>query len=157
MLAPCPHAHPGPDARRDLPSALAEGRRRCEAAGERWTPPRHRTYELLLAAPGPVKAYDLIRRFGPTPGATKPPTVYRSLDLLMALGLVHKVQTLSAYVACAHGEREHSAGFLICACCGRAVELGEDLSLAALTGDGRHGYVVESVRLEISGRCPDCR
>ncbi len=155
MLAPCPHAHSGPEARRDLPSALAEGRQRCEAAGERWTRPRHRTYELLLAAPGPMKAYDLIRRFGATPGATKPPTVYRSLDLLMTLALVHKVQTLNAYVACARGGDAHSAGFLICDCCGRVDELDQDL--AALAEDAAHGYDVESVRLEISGRCPDCR
>lgn len=155
MSAPCPHAHPGLEFPRDPTNALVEGRRRCEAAGERWTPPRHRTYELLLAAPGPMKAYDLLREYQPGSGATKPPTIYRSLDFLMALGLVHKVQTLSAYVACAQGAREHSAGFLICDCCGRVDELDEDL--ATLTDDARHGYAVESVRLEISGRCPDCR
>ncbi len=155
MLAPCPHAHPRPNAGRDLPSALAEGRRRCEAAGERWTTPRHRTYEMLLAAPGPMKAYDLIRRFGATPGATKPPTVYRSLDLLMTLGLVHKIEALSAYVACAHGGDAPGAGFLICDCCSRVDELDRDL--AAIADDAARGYHVESVRLEIRGRCPDCR
>lgn len=151
----CPHTHLGAEATRDLSEALADGRRRCEAAGERWTPPRNRTYELLLAAPGAVKAYDLIRRFGPTPGAAKPPTVYRSLDLLMTLGLVHKVEALSAYVACAHGGDAHGAGLLICGCCGRVEELDGDL--AAVADDATRGYEIESVRLEISGRCPDCR
>ena len=89
MDRPCPHRHLGLDPTLDLSKALDRGQRRCEAAGERWTAPRHRTYELLLAAPGAVKAYDLIRRFGPNARAAKPPTGYRSLDLLMALGLVH--------------------------------------------------------------------
>lgn len=89
MDRPCPHGHFELAPTRDLSKALDRGQRRCEAAGGRWTAPRHRTYELLLAAPGAVKAYDLIRRFGPNARAAKPPTGYRSLDLLMALGLVH--------------------------------------------------------------------
>ncbi len=137
--------------------ALKAARARCEAAGERWTVPRERTYELLAEAATPMKAYELISRFNLRPGATKPPTVYRSLDLLMALGLVHKVARLSAYVACARGGGAHAASFLICDCCGRIDELDQDLSLAVLTGQAPLGYVVEDVRLEISGRCPDCR
>lgn len=155
MNQPCSHLH-GPAAVRDMSQALAEAKRRCAAAGETWTAPRHRTYELLLQAAGPVKAYDLMRRYQPGGGA-KPPTVYRSLDFLMGLGLVHKIETLSAYVACEHGQGAHAAAFLICACCGRTRELDPaDAQPQRLVGDG-HGYAIESVRLEISGRCPDCR
>jgi Fur family zinc uptake transcriptional regulator len=73
--------------------ALAAGRARCEAAGESWTEPRRRTYALLVGARKPVKAYDLIQQFARGQSATKPPTVYRSLDLLMTIGLVQKVIT----------------------------------------------------------------
>lgn len=135
--------------------ALAEAQRRCAAAGETWTPPRHRTYELLLEADGPVKAYDLMRRYQPGGGA-KPATVYRSLDFLMGLGLVHKIETLSAYVACDQGQGAHAAAFLICGCCGRTLELDPAEARLELLVGGRHGYVIESVRLEICGRCPDC-
>lgn len=87
---------------------------RCEAAGEKWTAPRRRTYALLAAAPRPMKAYDLIRDFGVSSGVAKPPTVYRSLDLLMGLGLVHKVASLSAYVVCAADAPHTSTNFLVC-------------------------------------------
>lgn len=49
------------------------------AAGQRWTPSRRRTYELLLRAGAPVKAYDLISSYAVAGEAVaKPPTVYRA-------------------------------------------------------------------------------
>jgi DNA-binding PadR family transcriptional regulator len=59
---------------------------RCEAAGQRLTPPRRRVLEMLLKAGQPVKAYDLIAAFGDGGPPAKPPTVYRALDFLSKLG-----------------------------------------------------------------------
>ena len=87
MSGPCPHSHPEPQDAAHVQHALDAARARCEAAGENWTEPRRRTYALLVSAGKPVKAYDLIQQFGAGVRATKPPTVYRSLDLLMGIGL----------------------------------------------------------------------
>ena len=65
------------------------------------------------------------------------------------------LEALNAFFACAGGGDAHSAYFLICDCYGRLDELDQDL--AALTDHAARGYEVESARLEISGRCPDCR
>lgn len=130
---------------------------RCEAAGEKWTPPRQRTYALLAAAPGPMKAYDLIRYFGAASGAAKPPTIYRSLDLLMGLGLVHKVASLSAYVVCAADAPHASTSFLVCDCCHTVEELPEP-DRAVVAGEAaRTGYAVDHIDLELRGRCRRCR
>ena len=47
-----------------LERALGASERRIADAGERMTAPRRRVLTLLLEAGEPVKAYDLIGRFG---------------------------------------------------------------------------------------------
>lgn len=69
-----------------------------------------------MEAGKPVKAYDLIGAFCPGRALAKPPTVYRSLEFLEGLGLVHRLASLSAFVACAGGFERHQAEFLICDC-----------------------------------------
>lgn len=134
---------------------LAEGR--CQADGERMTGPRRRVLELLLGAGEPVKAYDLIARFGTDGQAAKPPTVYRALEFLERQGMVHRIASISAYVACTGGDPSHAAAFLICDCCGATQEVhparGDSFALAAEAA----GYVIERTTIEGHGRCPACR
>ncbi|MND69853.1 Zinc uptake regulation protein [compost metagenome] len=141
--------------------ALALVEARCVAEGERMTAPRRRVLELLLAAGEPVKAYDLIARYGADGQAAKPPTVYRALEFLEKRGLAHRIASISAYVACtadATGEgRGHAAAFLICDCCGAAEEVavqGGDAFARAAAGAG---YAIERTTIEGHGRCPACR
>jgi len=154
VSGPCPHSHPEPQDAAHVQHALDAARARCEAAGENWTEPRRRTYALLVSAGKPVKAYDLIQQFGAGVRATKPPTVYRSLDLLMGIGLVRKVVTLGAYVACPKAT-DCAAGLLVCSCC-HAVEHLPDARPAAIAG-APQDYLIEQVVLEASGLCPLCR
>ena len=61
----CHHHHAdGPPGEADIERALAVAGDRLTAEGERMTAARTRVLELLLAAGEPVKAYDLIARFG---------------------------------------------------------------------------------------------
>ena len=113
----CSHHHT--DARPDaaqLDRALIAAADRSVAEGERMTAPRRRVLELLLAAGEPVKAYDLIARFGEDGQPAKPPTVYRALEFLERKGLAHRIASISAYVACTSGSIDHAAAFLICDC-----------------------------------------
>lgn len=149
------HADAPPDAGA-VARALAAADADCDARGERMTQPRRRVLELLLAAGEPVKAYDLIARFGDDGQAAKPPTVYRALDFLERQGLAHRIASISAYVACAGGDRGHAAAFLICDCCGATEEVApvaEGLGLAA----EKAGYAIERTTIEAHGRCPACR
>ena len=119
------------------------------------TPQRRRVLELLLAADGPVKAYDLISRFDGDKAA-KPPTIYRALEFLEKRGLAHRIESLNAYVACRLGADTHAAAFLICDCCGAANEIepaGSDALIAAATAKG---YRVDSLTIEARGVCAAC-
>lgn len=145
----------------EVERALTAVEARCAADGERMTAPRRRVLELLLTAGEPVKAYDLIARYGLDGQAAKPPTVYRALDFLERRGLAHRIASISAYVACtadALGEdKSHAAAFLICDCCGAAEEVavqGGDAFARAAAGAG---YAIERTTIEGHGRCPACR
>ena len=88
----CSHHHAGHrPSPADLDRLLTLASERCVAQGERMTEPRRRVLQLLLAAGEPVKAYDLIARFGADGQAAKPPTVYRALEFLERKGLAHRI------------------------------------------------------------------
>ena len=158
MGSHCDHAHgdTGLDAG-EINRALASAEARCVDQGERMTAPRRRVLELLLQAGEPVKAYDLIARYGADGVAAKPPTVYRALEFLEKTGMAHRIASISAYVACSVGDRAHAAAFLICDCCGATEEVtppeGEALHRAAEAA----GYAIARTTIEGHGRCPACR
>jgi Fur family transcriptional regulator, zinc uptake regulator len=138
-----------------LQRAVGAAEAHCVERQERLTAPRRRVLELLLAADGPQKAYDLIAAFGSHGEPAKPPTVYRALEFLERLGFAHRVESLNAYVPC-RIEGGHMAAFLICDCCGAAAEFEPDFT-AQMAGAAAAGYAVRSVTLEARGLCADCR
>jgi Fur family zinc uptake transcriptional regulator len=158
MSHTCEHTH---DHSAPLTTSAKEGRladalAMCAEAGERMTTSRLRTYELILEATGPVKAYDVIDRFHPE-GAAKPPTVYRALSFLEQMGLIHRIESLNAFVACDTHDHKHTAGFLLCDCCGQSVEIAlphlHDVEASA----ERNGFKVNHITLEARGLCKACR
>jgi len=95
----------------------------------------------LLSEPGPA-----------------PITVYRALEFLRANGLVHRIESRNAFVACVHS---HAAGdiivFLICESCGAvgeasSAEVAATIKLAAR----KAGFTPKSPVIEISGICTHC-
>lgn len=143
---------------RALSLGLRSAEALCAAQGHKLTPARRRVLELLMQAGQPVKAYDLISAFrDDTGGSAKPPTVYRALEFLERAGLAHRIESLSAYVACSGEAGEHAAAFLLCDCCGRTEEIAApvDDALRRLASDA--GYTIQTVAIEAHGRCAACR
>jgi len=113
---------------------------------------------LLAKSDKPMSAYDLLdrlRRFG----VKAPPTVYRALETLMERGLVHRIESLGAFVACHNCEEDHAAAaqFAVCRSCGTAVEI-LDRRLTALIRDiGKTmKFHIEREMLEVLGVCARC-
>lgn len=151
------HHHDGPPSATDVSRALGDAEARLTTEGERMTAARLRVLELLLAAGEPVKAYDLIARFGEDGQPAKPPTVYRALEFLERKGLVHRIASISAYVACSSGGADHAAAFLICDCCGATEEVPASVAQGLDRAARDTGYVIERTTIEAHGRCPACR
>ena len=134
--------------------------RACQARGLRLTPIRARVLRLIAEAGRPVKAYDLLDmvRSGEGAGADAPPTVYRALDFLLANGFIHKLESVNSFVACHHpNAAQHSAPFLICDACHKAVELEDEHVVTTLDAQARAlGFSPQTQTLEVHGLCAIC-
>ena len=140
----------------DVETFLKEAEEVSAEHGKKLTRIRRKVLRLLFESPSPAKAYDLLTQLDGE-GAAKPPTVYRALEFLQSMGLVHKIESLNAYVACGHTRHEHSAIFLICNKCGSAEEIHTTLITNALkTETEAAGYKLDHAVIETRGTCRDC-
>jgi Fur family transcriptional regulator, zinc uptake regulator len=130
----------------------------CEGRGVRLTDLRRQVLGLILDRDGPTGAYDLLDQLRSTRHGAAPPTVYRALDFLQEQGLVHRLESRSAFVGCiAEEDHDHAAQFLICRTCGKVTEL-EDHELAHALDDAakRFGFKVGKATIEAEGQCAAC-
>ncbi|WP_292541056.1 Fur family transcriptional regulator [Mesorhizobium sp.] len=92
-------------------------------------------------------------------GLRSPLQIYRALDRLVEQGLVHRIESLSAFALCVHSEcgTHGRAAFAICANCGRASEV-HDLALERVLRRiaRRQGFQTNSATVELSGLCEAC-
>lgn len=139
--------------------AIAQAESICAEKSVRLTPIRRRVLEIVLASHRPVGAYDIIARYAVAGAAPPAPiTVYRALDFLMEAGLVHRIESRNAYLACNHS---HKAGddviFLICDQCGEAGEVHAGPILGAIAeAAGKSGFTPRQPVIEIGGTCARC-
>ena len=111
----------------------------------------------LRQAKEPMSAYAILDRVREA-GISHPPTVYRALNDLMQKGMVHRLQSRSAFVACDHDGCDGKFAFAVCRLCERVVEIAlSDADQAALLGLAPDEISAEQVTLEIAGLCQDCR
>lgn len=140
-----------------LQSALKAAKRHCEASGLRLTPLRQRVLELVWQNHEPVKAYDILDELKQGHASSAPPTVYRALDFLQEEGLVHKIESLNAYVGCGNPEEDHQGQFFICDDCGSVAELDDpDIRDLIQKKANRFGFKVDDEMVEIKGHCQEC-
>ena len=130
----------------------------CRQRGLRFTALRRRVLTLVWDSHKPVGAYDILDRLGAEGRRAAPPTVYRALDFLIEAGLVHRLDSLNAFIGCPDPARSHSGQFLICRQCRTVVEL-DDRDIDTLVGDKARqlGFSAVHQMLEIQGLCSDCR
>lgn len=156
MTQACNHARSRIREHGEISTAMREAETRVADRGSKWTEPRKRVYELLVQAGTPVKAYDLMEAYA-TDRTAKPPTVYRALDFLEQAGLVHRIASLNAFVACdSAGGAAHAAAFLICDCCGSAQEFDPGELRAATSAAKTDGFTPRAITLEVRGCCASC-
>ncbi|QJQ96640.1 MULTISPECIES: transcriptional repressor [Halomonadaceae] len=136
---------------------IQQAENQCQARGVRFTPIRRRVLEMIAGTDGGLKAYDLLDKLALEHAAARPPTVYRALDFLIEQGLVHRIESLNAYVACPCPEHTHGFQLLICHKCGRVEELHLDDVNAQLSARARElGFCVERQTIELLGICDRC-
>jgi Fur family zinc uptake transcriptional regulator len=150
---------PDHDHNRCLDDAMALAEARCVERGQRLTPIRRKVLAALLGSHKPLGAYDIIERLALNKARLAPITAYRALEFLRANGLVHRIASRNAFIACVHN---HAAGelvvFLICEGCGVVGEASSSKVTATLTSAARGaGFTPKSPVIEITGICTHCR
>lgn len=114
--------------------------------------------EALEEAKAPLSAYtilDLLR----DQGFRAPLQVYRALDKLIETGLVHRLESLNAFVACTHpGCDGHGmSAFMICNACGSVRELSDrDIERRLATLASQAGFKTSKTAIELRGTCQNC-
>ena len=140
-----------------LESALSAAEATCHERGFKLTRLRRLVLELVWGSHEPVKAYDILDKLKGEDFSSAPPTVYRALDFLQAEGMVHKIESLNAYVGCARPEQRHVSQFLICHSCGSVAEL-DDQEIRKLLAKkaAKLGFRIDHEMIEIKGICSAC-
>ena len=116
-------------------------------------------YNALVRADEPLSAYAILARLREQ-GLRAPLQVYRALDRLVSTGIVHRLESLNAFVACHQpDDDEHeSIAFTICDICGKVTETN-DARLARRLRDFAKGadFLPHRSVVELRGICRDCR
>jgi Fur family transcriptional regulator, ferric uptake regulator len=130
-----------------------------QAAHVRYNPGRRRVVGRLRVEGRPMSA-DEVRRAEPTMPYS---SIYRTLSVLTAAGVIRRLGGLDglARFELAEEVSRHHHHHLVCADCGTmdtlvlsdSVEAGLDAAAAAAR---RGGFVVDSHRVELIGRCGNC-
>ena len=129
----------------------------CRQRGARLTTQRRQVLAIVSGAGRPVGAYEILDALRTRVPGAAPPTVYRALDFLVEQGLVHRLETLHAFVGCAHPDEPHAGQFLICRACGKVCELEDPLvSRSVQAAADASGFRAEHPVVEIRGRCARC-
>jgi len=86
-----------------------------------------------------------------------PPTIYRALELLIDDGLVHRIQSLNAFIACRHVGHPDRTAFAICDECGSVIEIcGSGIDKILESCSRQFEFKLEESNIELHGACKKC-
>jgi Fur family ferric uptake transcriptional regulator len=131
-------------------------REQLRQRGLRWTPQRRLLLEVLSGAEGHVTGSEIVERCRERDPETTPSTVYRTLDVLEALGYLHHSHGPDGreeFHVLPAAEHAH----LQCIGCGGTWEIPAE-ETAGLVRDlaTAHGFRVDVGHLTIAGTCASC-
>ena len=154
-------AFPAPDHDHDRCAAdgLSHAERICGERAQKLTPIRRHVLQALLKSHKPLGAYEIIERLGLKGPRPAPITAYRALEFLRENGLVHRIESRNAFVACVHNHAARAlVVFLICERCGAVGEASSEEVTSTLTSAARAaGFTPKSPVIELTGICTHCR
>ena len=117
-------------------------------------------YHELVREGCALTAYELLDSVRHS-GIRSPTQVYRALERLAERRLVHRVESMNAFIACTHAHDDdpypQAVAFAICNKCGSVTEI--DLStIDQDLGDcaAKSGFKIDHSFFELHGKCRNC-
>ena len=114
--------------------------------------------DVLEKKAAPLSAYMILEELRGD-GLKAPLQVYRALEKLMSYGLVHRLESLNAFIACSHRSCETSgtSAFVICDKCEHVQEISDEIVSAFLTSLAQKTKMKASKSsIELHGICEGC-
>ena len=114
--------------------------------------------DALRSSEVPMSAYQILDlKAVRAKGLKAPLTIYRALERLIDFGLVHRIESLNAFVGCDQEHHAEPPAFMICQDCKKIIEVGTPGILRALRKQAaEQGFEVDQMHVEMSGRCREC-
>ena len=146
-----------------IDEALARAQAICREKGVRLTPQREQVLSLIWQSHRPLGAYALIEALAKLTGKSiAPPTVYRALEFLMELGLIHRINSLNAFLGCpapeSHRVEANAHYFLICEKCHETQEFVDtQINTNIAEQAAKNAFVAQQKWLEVTGLCKQCQ
>ena len=129
----------------------------CEDAGERLTAPRRAVLEIIAGQDKPIGAYDILRQLGDRLDNPKPPTAYRAIEFWQGRGVIHRIESLNAYVICRSDHHHDGSQFMICDSCGTVGETHLCTLPSPLAEKTKEaGFTLSRWNVELHGTCRHC-
>lgn len=118
---------------------------------------QQRIFDVLKDEKRPFTAYELIDRVS-TDTIWAPPTIYRALRRLIEQGLVHRLESRNAFVACTSSHQKNDwVVFTVCELCNAAEEfIDEELAAGLKARAQQMNFQVLETTLELRGLCRLC-
>lgn len=150
-----------------IDAALKDAQLICEQKSVKLTKLRQQIFLLIWENHKPLGAYTLIEQLADkTQRRIAPPTVYRTLEFLLDLGLIHRINSLNAYIGCSEPQSHQTPSnedvdkhnyFLICKKCHHTQEVIEtSLSDKIKAVSQSFDFLPQEQWLEITGLCEEC-
>jgi len=141
-----------------MSATLTHAKSAFEARGLKWTQLRETVLTEIASSHHAVGAYDIIANLAKRDVRLAPISVYRTIEILMTAGIVHRLESRNAYFVC---RTPHASACenIVFACleCGTVAESAAPATFASLdTLAGRLGFAVSARLAEVTGRCAHC-
>ncbi|WP_246583214.1 transcriptional repressor [Candidatus Vallotia tarda] len=129
----------------------------CQERGELLTPLRQKVLSLLLQSGRATKAYTLLDEMRKIHAGSAPPTVYRALDFLQSVGLVHRIESINAFTVCHNLTHCRQGILIVCQFCAAVAEIdARGIHHALVTKIESTGFTLIRDELELKGLCSEC-
>jgi Fur family zinc uptake transcriptional regulator len=116
-------------------------------------------FDIIVKAKEPLKAYSILYNVQKK-GIKAPQQIYRTLDKLIEIGKIHKIESRNAFVACKNinCELSKATAFSICENCEQVEEI-KDIKLSKYLSNynDKTGMKYKKYNLEFYGICRKCK
>ena len=129
-----------------------------EGQGNRITNSRKLVLSAFDKSVKPLSAYQLKELSDKAGHKIDVVTVYRIIEYLEKLGLIHKVHSNGGYVKCTLDDPDAIHSFFECHRCGKVQEFsGGDFDSFKGTVEKGYKFKIKNCALELKGYCQDCK